>query len=163
MARAVVGDLGIDNCAFHLELKWDPARGPRMIECAARPAGGFIASHLLPLSTGIPLQEWVVATCVGDDLRPVPAESRTGYAVSRQILADQAGVFHGFGPALHDALDVPGVQHFVPERKRGGAVELPPADFTSLVLATVVTQGTSSELARASAEEVAALVRRVQP
>ena len=41
----------IDHCAFHLEGRLTES-GFKVIEIAARPAGGFITSHLIRLSSG---------------------------------------------------------------------------------------------------------------
>ena len=49
--KLAIQSLKIDHCAFHLEGRLTES-GFKVIEIAARPAGGFITSHLIRLSSG---------------------------------------------------------------------------------------------------------------
>ncbi len=57
--------LGLDNCATHGELKLTP-EGPKMIEIGARLGGDYITSHLVPLSTGVNIEQLAVQIALGD-------------------------------------------------------------------------------------------------
>lgn len=59
--------LGIDWCGSHTEIRMSP-KGPCVIESAARFGGGFIASHLTPLSTGVSLIQAALELALG--IRP---------------------------------------------------------------------------------------------
>ncbi|MEW9920360.1 ATP-grasp domain-containing protein [Marimonas sp. MJW-29] len=63
--------LGVDDAPGHTEIRLT-ASGPMIIEAAARMGGGFIASHLTPLSTGIDMMRAAIAIALGQvpDLRP---------------------------------------------------------------------------------------------
>ena len=64
VASQAVSALGIDHAVCHTEAKLTP-HGPVVIECAARAGGGFITSHLVPLSTGIDLMDAAIAIALG--------------------------------------------------------------------------------------------------
>ncbi len=70
-ARSAISALGIDQAAGHTELRLT-AQGPVIMEVAARLGGGFINSHLVPLSTGIDLVGACIQVALGDppDLTP---------------------------------------------------------------------------------------------
>ena len=53
--------LAIESSALHAELYWSQ-NGPCVVEIGARLGGGFIATHLVPLSTGIDMI--AAATCL---------------------------------------------------------------------------------------------------
>lgn len=57
--------LGLDNCATHAELKLT-IEGPKMIEVGARLGGDYITSHLVPLSTGINIEQLSVQIAMND-------------------------------------------------------------------------------------------------
>lgn len=62
--------LGLDNCAGHAEIRLGE-QGPRIMEIGARLGGGFIASDLVPRSTGVDLVKATIQVALGEspDLR----------------------------------------------------------------------------------------------
>lgn len=64
VAAQAVAALGVDHAVCHSEAKLTP-QGPVVIECAARAGGGFITSHLVPLSTGIDLMDAAIQIALG--------------------------------------------------------------------------------------------------
>ena len=70
-AMAAIEAVGIDWSASHTEIRLG-RKGPCIMEIGARLAGGCIASHLVPLSTGIDLVRAVVDLALGrePDLHP---------------------------------------------------------------------------------------------
>ena len=68
--KDAIKSLGIDNCASHAELKLT-ADGPKMIEIGARLGGDYITSHLVPLSTGISIEQLSIQIAM-DDFIGVP-------------------------------------------------------------------------------------------
>lgn len=121
----IVSALGFDNCAFHLEAKWGP-RGMKFIEVAARPAGDYIVSHLVPLSCGIDYFANVVRIAVGAPLELEP--DRDLHAGLRFVLADRSGRFEGLG-GIEDVCADPGYPYLFLEHPVGTEVTLPPASF----------------------------------
>ncbi|OLR92244.1 ATP-grasp domain-containing protein [Actinokineospora bangkokensis] len=132
-AGEVVRALGFDNCAFHLEAKWGE-RGMRFLEVAARPAGDYIGSHLVPAATGIPFFENVIRVATGEPLRLTP--DRDLHAGLRFVLAGSAGTYAGLD-GVAELVDAPGYDHVFTEVPVGAAVKLPPADFGSQRVAAV--------------------------
>lgn len=72
VATAIAGAraLGIDWAGIHAEIRLSSV-GPRVMEIAGRFGGGYINSHLVPLSTGIDLPQVAVLLALGEkpDLR----------------------------------------------------------------------------------------------
>ena len=59
-----IAALGIDNAPGHSEIRLS-GEGPVIIEIAARMGGGFIASHLTPLATGVDMVRAAIALALG--------------------------------------------------------------------------------------------------
>lgn len=146
--RIIVREIGLNSCAFHLEVRVLPDGGIKMLEIAARPGGGFIASHLVPMSTGMSFQADLIRMATGE--APKLARTRDLYAVSRSVVCEAEGIFRGFD-GLADVLQIWGVEHFVYEREPGSGVVLPPGDALSAVVGTAITRSVSYEDARAAA------------
>lgn len=87
VVRAALAALGIDDAAAHSELRLG-ARGPVVIEVGARLAGGGIATHLVPLSTGVDLVRAAIQLAMGRDVELVPQWER-GAAI--RFLTPQPG------------------------------------------------------------------------
>lgn len=121
----IVTALGFDNCAFHLEAKWG-RRGMKFIEVAARPAGDYIASHLIPLSCGIDYFANVIRVAVGAPLELEP--DRDLHAGLRFVLAETAGRFEGLDGIAAVCAD-PGHPYVFVEHPLGTEVKLPPDNF----------------------------------
>jgi biotin carboxylase len=134
--RLVVRTLGIDHCSFHLEGKLSP-RGFRFIEVAARPAGDYIGSHVVPLASGIDFFENVVRVAVGAPLRLEPTLPFVGGV--RFLLADRPGRFERLD-GVETLLERPGYEHVFVEVPVGSEVRLPPEHFTSQRVAAVIAR-----------------------
>lgn len=161
LTEAVVAEMGLDDCTFHLECIVDEQGAARLVEVAARPGGDFIASHLVTLATGISFQENVLRVATG--VRPVLAEQADMYAGVRKVLATEEGVFEGLD-GIEQAGNVPGLRHLVVERARGASVSLPPADYASSTLAAVVVTGDSAEYLHQRLEQATDLLTpRITP
>lgn len=70
-AISAVAALEADQAAGHTEIRLS-SRGPIVIETAARLGGGFITSHLVPVSTGIDLVAATILLALGEspDITP---------------------------------------------------------------------------------------------
>ena len=121
----IVAALGFDNCAFHLEAKWGP-RGMKFIEIAARPAGDYIASHLIPLASGVDYFANVIRIAVGAPLALEP--DRDLHAGLRFVLAEKPGRFEGLDGIATVGGD-PGYPHLFFEHPTGVEITLPPENF----------------------------------
>ena len=64
LLQAVVDKLGLDNCALHPELKINGNR-ITIIEIGPRLGGDFITSHLVPLSTGVNMEDQLIKISLG--------------------------------------------------------------------------------------------------
>ncbi|WP_229400827.1 ATP-grasp domain-containing protein [Micromonospora okii] len=121
----IVTALGFDNCAFHLEAKWG-RRGMKFIEVAARPAGDYIASHLIPLSCGVDYFANVVRVAVGAPLDLEP--DRDLHVALRFVLAERPGRFEGLD-GIETVCADPGYPYVFFEHPAGTEVTLPPESF----------------------------------
>lgn len=65
--QKVVDVTGLDNCAIHPEMKIN-SRGVFIIEIGPRLGGDFITSDLVPLSTGINMEENLIRISTGSNL-----------------------------------------------------------------------------------------------
>lgn len=66
LLQRVIDSVGLDNCAVHPEFKVNN-NGLFIIEIGPRLGGDFIASHLVPLSTGTNMEEAVICIATGAD------------------------------------------------------------------------------------------------
>ncbi|MFD0150626.1 ATP-grasp domain-containing protein [Streptomyces sp. NPDC055721] len=137
LARETVRATGMRDCAFHLECRLLPDGTAKLLEVAGRIGGGYITSHLIPLATGIDFYAATIAVATGNapDLTP-----RTAFhAGSRQILSPRSGTFTGFA-GLDTVLELPGVEHVAFDQAVGTRVALPPVDYMSCVLGSVIAR-----------------------
>lgn len=156
LTRTVVQAIGLNWCAFHLELRVLPDGSAKLLEVAARPGGGYIASHLVPMSTGIALHGNLIRIATGD----VPDMARTTnlYAGSRGVLSPIEGRFDGFA-GLPQVLELWGLEHFVYEREVGGRVVLPPGETLSAILGYAIARSVSYDDLRATLQRAVDLSR----
>ncbi|PRQ11618.1 hypothetical protein C1Y63_05420 [Corynebacterium sp. 13CS0277] len=149
LVETTVRATGIDNCAFHLEFFRTPDRRVRLVEIAARPGGDFIASHLVPLTTGVSFAEDVIRIATGST--PSGARPRDGYvAATVKLHTAETGVLRSVGPLPPSPAIVEVIHHAHP----GDRITQPPADTISPIIAEVIlVAGSHEELA----EEVARL------
>ncbi|GAA1499416.1 hypothetical protein GCM10009827_000810 [Dactylosporangium maewongense] len=148
LTRAVVAAFGMDDCAFHLECKVDGRGRARLVEIAGRAGGGMIASHLVPLATGVDYCADIVRVATGSPMAPAGAPSGIVAGV-RSAFARTAGEIDevtGYGAALA----VPGVVQVAVLLGAGDRVKLPPEDFMSQRVATVIAQAGDREELRAN-------------
>lgn len=161
LARKTVSAIGLNWCAFHLECRVLPDGNAKLLEVAARPGGGFITSHLVPLSTGIPFHGNLIRLAVGE--APLMERTLDLYAGSRSVLSPVAGTFDGFDD-LGGVLGLYGLEHFVYERELGGRITLPPGDALSAVLASAVVRSAQYDDVRDTLRRAVELARpRVTP
>lgn len=64
LVKKIVEVTGLDNCALHAELKIND-RGIYIIEVGPRLGGDYITSDLVPLSTGISMEEAMIEISIG--------------------------------------------------------------------------------------------------
>ncbi|MFC8447881.1 acetyl-CoA carboxylase biotin carboxylase subunit family protein [Kitasatospora sp. NPDC057223] len=148
--------IGLDWCGFHLECRVLPDGTAKLLEIAARPGGGFITSHLVPGSTGIPFHGNLVRLTAGEV--PDMEHRHSAHFGARSILSPTEGVFQGFD-GLDDVLRVGGVEHFVFGAGTGDQIVLPPGDAGSCELASVLVRAAEFQDVEAALERAAALAR----
>jgi len=140
LAEATVKAVGLNWCAFHLECRVLADGSAKLLEIAARPGGGYITSHLVPLATGIPFHENLIRVATGQ--RPDMTPTRELYAGSRGVLSPTEGRFDGFD-GLAEVLNLWGLEHFAYEREIGGKIVLPPGETLSAVLGYAIARSVS--------------------
>ena len=151
VVRRAVAAIGADAAVTHTELRLT-AHGPVVMEIAARAAGGFIASHLVPLSTGVDFAGVAVAMALGE--RPdLVASSRAGAAV--RFLCPPPGRVVGVR-GIDDARRLPGVYEVHVDLAVGQLIE-PFRDSRDRV-GHVITRGDDASQAARRAEQAAATI-----
>ncbi|MBC8700943.1 ATP-grasp domain-containing protein [Staphylococcus pseudintermedius] len=144
-ATQAIQSLGIDHCAFHLEGRVTKD-GFKVIESAARPGGGFIASHLIPGASGHSYIEKILDVAVGNDV----TENRPTFDQTSKkmcfysVMAEQAGIFKGV-QGLDRLVEIPGVHYVVSLKNYGDSVILPPEHFSSCFVLNIVFEAESTE------------------
>jgi biotin carboxylase len=63
-AQSAINAIGITDSPTHTEIRLS-SRGPKVIEIGARLGGGFIASHLTPLTTGVDIVGAAIRVALG--------------------------------------------------------------------------------------------------
>lgn len=144
-ATQAIQSLGIDHCAFHLEGRVTK-EGFKVIESAARPGGGFIASHLIPGASGHSYIEKILDVAVGNDVTENwPTFDQTSKKMCfYSVMAEQAGIFKGV-QGLDRLVEIPGVHYVVSLKNYGDSVILPPEHFSSCFVLNIVFEAESTE------------------
>ncbi|EIE3739741.1 ATP-grasp domain-containing protein [Staphylococcus pseudintermedius] len=144
-ATQAIQSLGIDHCAFHLEGRVTKD-GFKVIESAARPGGGFIASHLIPGVSGHSYIEKILDVAVGNDVTENwPTFDQTSKKMCfYSVMAEQAGIFKGV-QGLDRLVEIPGVHYVVSLKNYGDSVILPPEHFSSCFVLNIVFEAESTE------------------
>ncbi|EGQ3385830.1 ATP-grasp domain-containing protein [Staphylococcus pseudintermedius] len=144
-ATQAIQSLGIDRCAFHLEGRVTKD-GFKVIESAARPGGGFIASHLIPGASGHSYIEKILDVAVGNDVTENwPTFDQTSKKMCfYSVMAEQAGIFKGV-QGLDRLVEIPGVHYVVSLKNYGDSVILPPEHFSSCFVLNIVLEAESTE------------------
>lgn len=137
--KKIISCLGFDNCSFHLEGKFYEDKF-YMIEVATRPAGGYIASHLIPNATNQNYYEDLVKIAVG--IRPTIDYVANSYSGIRFIIAQNEGKFHSI-PRWSEITQHPLVSSLFIETEMESRILLPPKDYRSLRLFAYIANGSS--------------------
>ncbi|KTD79425.1 ATP-grasp domain-containing protein [Legionella waltersii] len=134
--------VGIDDCAFHVEVMIT-ADGPKIVEINSRMAGSFIASHLVPLASGIDLVKLSIQTALGEPIEMMP--SKLKFACERNLYAKENGTIADW-LNTEGILDLAGVKEFKVLRAVREYVSVPPEGYNNLLCA-VVTEAESFDSA----------------
>lgn len=111
--------LDFDNCPSHTELKIN-SRGIFVIETSPRLGGDFITSDLVPLSTGINIEDQLLRLALGE---PIDTESgRVQRASAVQYFHFSEGIVKSISPSFYALAEAPGVTSFDPEFKVGDRI-----------------------------------------
>ena len=114
LAIEAVKAVGINDGAAHVEIMLTK-NGPVMIELGARLGGDFIATHLVPLSTGIDMVSAAIHKACGENVDLNPRLSK-GSCV-RYFDADYGTIERIDG--IKDAMEIPGVKEIILMKKKG--------------------------------------------
>ena len=150
--RKIVSDISdvmhFDNCASHTELKIN-ARGIFVIETSPRLGGDMITSPLVPLSTGVNMEDLVLRMAEGEEVCIPTMEKDMASCV--RFLDLPEGVVQQISPHLSDVMGWPGVVDFDFGLQVGDSV---PAIHSSLDrFGHIVIKGKSSDEVERRAEK----------
>ncbi len=154
-AERLITALNINASMFHLEGKYS-RHGFRFIECAARPAGGYISTHLLQSASGEKHLSNYFRVCQGLAPEPLPAIHDT--VGVRYLFAEKAGNYSGC-ENLDEILRHPAIQHVYMHFPPGHHVVLPPDDFNAYRLGVVIASHPDSQQLASILEWAAQTIR----
>ncbi len=146
VALAAIEAVGITDGPSHTEIKVTPS-GAKLVEIAARLGGDFITSRLVPLSSGVNLNDCELDAVLGDE----PSWKRTitrGSAI-RFIPATEGLI--GSIEGVEEAKSMPGVEEVVLYKKEGDIV--PPLHSSSDRVGHVIATGMDADEAERNCEE----------
>ncbi len=101
--------MGFENCPSHTELKINE-RGIFIIETSPRLGGDYITSHLVPLSTGINIEDQLLRIALGE--QPDIETGRKEMASGVCFFNLPQGIIQSISPELNDFANKPGIQLF---------------------------------------------------
>lgn len=151
----IINALGLNNTSFHLEGKFD-GNVFRMIEVAARPAGDYIASHLIPYAIKYDFYGNLNQVSLGNK----PQEAKAIHSISgiQFITAEKEGVYEHL-EGLDQVLEHPYVKHVFIEVPFGTEVLLPPKNFRLQRLAAVISSASTHKELTKHFTEVKSLLK----
>ena len=123
-----IQSLDIDHCAFHLEGRLTKS-GFKVIEIAARPAGGFITSHLIRLSSGHSFIEKLSMLLLDIMLKIVGQIMKMVIRNYAFIVYAHIKVEHSKIVGFDSIMEIPGVIAVIPLKEEGDEVIMPPEHF----------------------------------
>jgi len=149
--------LGIDWSAVHAEIKLSP-RGPMLIEIGARMGGDFIATELVPRSTGIDMTEGTINLALGREPDLTPRHEPQGASI--RYLTPRAGRVVSI-EGIERARRMPGVCIVAVDVAAGGLVPEMKSSLTRV--GHVIADGpTADEAVRNAASARDAIVIRTE-
>ncbi|MEA2889973.1 MAG: hypothetical protein QOI05_766 [Bradyrhizobium sp.] len=159
-AKDVVKALGIVNSTFHLEGRCT-RRGFKLLECAARPPGECIATHLIPMSMMTNHVDNSILASMG--IRPAAINKPMFYASHYILFAKRAGIFAGL-EGLEEAAKIPCIEHLKVFLDRGDVVQVPPDEFLKHRIASILMRDEDYDVLVATADKLdRLLVPKINP
>lgn len=147
MVTKAINAVAINNCAFHVEAMLT-ADGPKIVEINSRMAGAFLASHLVPLASGIDLVKASIQTALGEEVTFAPVKNQ--YACECNLFAKKNGTIAQWNN-IEDIFNQPGVKDFKILRHVNEDVKVPPDGYDNQLCA-VITVAESYDDAKNFAE-----------
>ena len=108
-----------ENCPVHTELKINE-RGIFVIETSPRLGGDYITSTLVPLSTGINIEDQLLHVALGEGVDTSTGKMEKASGVCFFCLPE--GVVKKIDPQINDVASLPGVYSLELKLKEGDAV-----------------------------------------
>ncbi len=137
-AREIVDAFELKNSPCHLEMCLTE-KGPKLLDIGARLSGGGIASHLLPLSTGINAMRAAISIALG--MEPEVEQNKNSAAAIRFLTPPAGKVDAVLG--LRAASDMPSVLDVVCKLKPGDMVQA--LEHSARRVGYVLVRGTDRE------------------
>jgi len=121
--REIVSKIGealrFENCPSHTELKINE-RGIFVIETSPRLGGDYITSTLVPLSTGINVEDQLLHIALGEKVDTT--NGRIDKASGVCFLQLPCGIVHSINPAINEVATWPNVKEFSTSLKVGAEI-----------------------------------------
>lgn len=154
-AREIIGLLNIQASNFHLEGKYS-TQGFKFIECAARPAGGYISTHLLQYATQNQHLKNYLRVC--QDLSPLPNPEITEYIGVKYLFAHKSGLYRGC-ENFEYILNNPFIKHVYLHFQPGHKILLPPNNYNDFRLGVIIATHKNYDIVAQTLEKAASEIR----
>lgn len=154
VAIAAILAIGMKNGPNHTEIKITPT-GAKLVEIAARLGGDFIASRLVPLSTGVDMIECSFAGLLGETVDCRKTLSR-GAAI--RFISGENGILEAV-TGVERAASMPGVQEVNLYKVAGDPIKRP--ENSSDRVGHVIAVGANAEEASQNAENALKAIKLV--
>ena len=140
LALRAIKSIGINTGPVHVEIMLTE-KGPRMIELGARMGGDCIATHLIPLSTGVDMVRATIELALGE-LPDITPRFDKGAAV--RYLDEESGCIKSV-LGIRDAQQINGVQEVVITKGAGDIIG--EINSSNERIGFVIAQGINAEAA----------------
>lgn len=151
LADAAIRAIGMQNGPNHTEIKVTPT-GAKLVEIAARLGGDFIASRLVPLSTGVDMIECSFATLLGEE---VQYKNTLACGSAIRFIQGEKGILSSVD-GVETAQQMTGVQEVELYMKLGDHIKRP--ENSSDRVGHVITIGKDADEASRNAEAALAVI-----
>lgn len=145
VAIAAILAIGMKNGPNHTEVKLTPT-GAKLVEIAARLGGDFIASRLVPLSTGVDMIECSFAGLLGE---PVNYRRTLSRGAAIRFIPGEKGILESIN-GVERASSMPGVQEVNLYKLTGDSIKRPENSLDRV--GHVIAVGANAEEAAQNAE-----------
>lgn len=142
-ARKVIAALTLENAAFHLEARFSNTSGFKVLECAGRPPGGLLTTHVYSLALGgYPWLQRILQSGCHDKRFKFDMPKPSACAGIGLLFSEKEGYLTSLN--ISHTANIDGIEFGFPVAKLDEKILLPPTGFSPL-LACFTAKGDTYE------------------